>query len=176
MRGERFIVKGLGSSRKDVKPFPRVNFAHFQPFSKSGSAFFTLYDGWREGFEPLIGKYTPHYKPVHIAQIDFMGYTTRTLHRFYPRDERCRHRIWLSRIHPILNDNLLAFNRHKGDLSVTLIPDVDFIESNGYAETKALVDQYDQPWENKVSSFVWRGNKNGSPYIQVLFLCFSKQT
>ena len=122
---------------------------HNQTGQLDGSYFFTLFDGFRERTNPsLEGDYVP------IAKMDGRE----------PADQLVNS-TQLGEPYPILPYPVLSWSRHKGDLSVVLIPDQYYIEQNGYFQLLLQIKQSDwRPWDWKQNKVFWRGGPNGHPY------------
>jgi hypothetical protein len=59
----------------------------------------------------------------------------------------------------------LSFGRHKNDPYTILIPDIDFLKSNGYEDLlKEITNEDTIPWENKLNKIFWRGGMHGVGY------------
>ena len=122
---------------------------HNQIGELDGSYFYTLFDGFRERTNPsLEGGYVP------LPKIDGRE----------PADQFVNS-TQLGEPYPILPYPVLSWSRHKGDLSVVLIPDQYYIQQNGYFELLLQIKQSDwRPWAFKQNKVFWRGGTNGYPY------------
>lgn len=118
--------------------------------------FFTLYDAWREHAEPA--ERPVFFKPGKSCLQLFVGRGTlgepgRFIQPYYLKDR-----------FPVFDYPVVSFGRHKNDSFVQLIPDTDFIASNGYLGLRKEIDSNDCPWPQKVPKLYWRGSMHGFPY------------
>ena len=65
---------------------------------------------------------------------------------------------------PIFDYKFIGFDRHKNDPYTCLIPDPDFIKSNGYIDLKKEIDQNDIPFYDKINKIFWRSGIHGKGY------------
>ncbi len=118
--------------------------------------FFTLYDAWREHSEPSA-------RPVFV-NLDrkiMQAYSgTGTL----GEKGRFIHPHHLPNIFPVFEYPVVAFGRHLNDPFVQLVPDSDFISSNGYERLRYEIDSVDCLWSQKKQQLFWRGSMHGFPY------------
>lgn len=118
--------------------------------------FFTLYDAWREHSEPSA-------RPVFV-NLDrkiMQAYSgTGTL----GEKGRFIHPRHLPNIFPVFEYPVVAFGRHLNDPFVQLVPDSDFISSNGYERLRYEIDSVDCLWSQKKQKLFWRGSMHGFPY------------
>lgn len=118
--------------------------------------YFTLYDAWREHAEPSENP-------------EFTLCTTKQLHQYVGTGSigeqgRFMQPYHLKDLFPVFNNKVLAFGRHRNDPFTLLIPDTDFITSNGYKELRKHIDDSDLSWEQKYPRLYWRGAPHGFPY------------
>jgi len=144
------VSKGLYSNiKKLIKWLSEYVSIHNYDNTVDGTYFFTVFDGFREHTAPsLSGDY------VKITELDITKYNTI---QFYNTTQ-------LNEPYPIFPYPVISWSRHKGDLSVVLIPDHDYITSNGYTQLILEIKHNDIPWAKKVNKLFWRGGNNGSKY------------
>ena len=119
-------------------------------------AFFTLYDAWREHAEP--SERPEFFKPSKKSLYLFVGKGTlgepgRFIQPFCLKDR-----------FPVFDYPVLSFGRHKNDPFVQLLPDTDFIASEGYLGLRDEIDRNDCHWKEKVPKLYWRGSMHGFSY------------
>ena len=118
--------------------------------------FFTLYDAWREHAEPSGA---PEFlRPSRKLLQSFVGKGTlgepgRFIQPFFMKDK-----------FPVFDYPVLSFGRHKNDPFVQLLPDTDFVASDGYLDLRDEIDSGDCQWKAKVQKLYWRGSMHGFPY------------
>ena len=59
---------------------------------------------------------------------------------------------------------VISFSRYRSDPPVLLIPDAEFIETNGHQKLRLEIDNADNPWEDKLNEAIWRGSNHGIGY------------
>lgn len=118
--------------------------------------FFTLYDAWREHSEPSAN---PRFLSLGKKSLQlFVGKGTlgepgRFIQPFFLKDR-----------FPVFRYPVFAFGRHVNDPFVQLLPDPEFIETEGYLALRAEVDLCDYAWQEKQKKLYWRGSMHGFPY------------
>ena len=118
--------------------------------------YFTVYDAFRE-----------HSEPSTIA--DFVESTKELLQYYKGRGSanepgRFIHPYNKKDIFPVFNHKVLAFGRHKNDLTTLMIPDTDFIKTKGYTDLRVEIDREDIDWYSKIPMIFWRGGIHGKGY------------
>lgn len=158
---KHFVVLPLSSAWNEDRMTPFLQYMSdyvVQHPDHFFSCYFTLFDGWREHTEP---KDHPLYLklPLEAIHNDFVDHSSNIIQqgRFISADPYCN-------IFPILNESVCSFGRHKGDISVILIPDSEFIQSYGYINLKKVIDLRDIPWKQKKAKLIWRGRDHGIGY------------
>jgi len=118
--------------------------------------YFTLYDAWREHAEPsenpdfVFGN--SKLLKLYVGR-GTIGEPGRFIQPYSTKDT-----------FPVFYHPVLAFGRHKNDPYTKLIPDTDFIKTQGYKELRTIIDGSDVEWQNKVPKLFWRGSMHGFPY------------
>jgi hypothetical protein len=118
--------------------------------------FFTLYDSWREHAEP--SEQPDFFRPNRKTLRMFVGKGTlgepgRFIQSFPLKDQ-----------FPVFDYPVLSFGRHKNDPFTIMLPDTDFIESEGYLNLRDEIDRDDCLWNEKVPKLYWRGSSHGFAY------------
>ena len=123
------------------------------------TAYFTLYDGWREHTPPAVD---PVFVVLPSDEIrrGFLGRgTAKEPGRFLNRGRNRTKTLF-----PVFKLPVIAYSRHKGDPSVLLIPDGEFLQSDGFLDLRKEVDSADIAWHEKKDTIVWRGTNAGKGY------------
>lgn len=121
-----------------------------------GDFFVCIYDGWREYSEPVENSQR-HYIPwLSLSRSDQLSYITSGS----KGEPRFSHKTAAdSKLYPELPYKVLAYNRHKDDRNVRLIPDYEFIVHQ-FSQFMQFTLRYDVPIEDKISKIFWRGTEH----------------
>ena len=157
-----------------IKPLQHIHQDRFKYFIKfiedylschpniTTSFIYTLFDGIREHSEPSDN---PEFLKIdftnsqHISLllkyrgVGSAGESGRFISKYEVKD-----------IFPVFDYKFIGFDRHKNDKYTTLIPDPDFIKTNGYIDLKKEVDQNDIPFKDKINKIFWRSGVHGKGY------------
>ena len=171
---ESFCELGfLSFASREILP-PKCNFcvsARMNPFlqyiteylnfhsTSNLTAYFTLYDGWREHTPPILDP-TFAILSLHDLQRGFLNVGSQNEPgRFISRgDDRFKS------IFPVFKYPVISFSRHFNDPTVILIPDSEFLSTQGFVDLKRSIDDDDIPWETKHNTVIWRGGNHGIGY------------
>jgi hypothetical protein len=119
--------------------------------------YYTVYDAWREHSEPSNNAIFVNATPAILEP--YKGYGSAG------EPGRFIHPIKMKNIFPIFNQKVLAFGRHKNDPYTMLIPDFDFIRTNGYTQLLQEINEKDTlKWFQKINKIFWRGGLHGVGY------------
>ena len=118
--------------------------------------YFTVYDAFREHSEPSESPFFIPASKILLQPYKGHGSANEPGRFIQPYENKD--------IFPIFNYKVLAFGRHKNDLTTLLIPDTDFIKFNGYEKLREEIDMNDRDWSMKISSIFWRGGIHGKGY------------
>jgi Glycosyl transferase family 90 len=131
------------------------------------TSYFTLYDGWREHTPPPLELATDTTTTVRSVPI-YASLSIDDIKLFYIENGRFVNQGRISSaaydVYPVLDFPMLAFGRHKRDLSVIMIPDSEFIATSGFADLKKEIGKNDIPWEKKENVLFWRSKNHGVGY------------
>ena len=141
-----------------IRPFLQYidDYLLFHP-NFSTVSYFTLYDGWREHTAPASDPAYALLQTAYLKRSHVGRGSANEPGRFISQFET-------SNLFPVLNLPVLAFNRHRNDPCVMLIPDTEFISTSGFADLMREIEQSDIPWHEKKNILIWRGNNNGIGY------------
>ena len=120
--------------------------------------YFTVYDAFREHSEPSESPFFIPASKILLQPYKGHGSANEPGRFIQPYENKD--------IFPIFNYKVLAFGRHKNDLTTLLIPDTDFIKFNGYEKLREEIDMNDRDWSMKISSIFWRGGIHGKGYYE----------
>lgn len=122
-----------------------------------GTFFLCTYDGWRE-----CSEYCPVSLRKHVEWTSMMDDDKKYFHGYGNIGEpRFIHHHSDISLYPDMPHKVLAYDRHKDDTSVLLLPDAEFIK-NQFTPFTDQVKQNDILWNNKKIDNVvlWRGSRN----------------
>ncbi len=118
--------------------------------------FFTLYDAWREHAEPAE---EPKFLKLGKKNLQlFVGKGT------LGEPGRFIQPFFLKNYFPVFDYPILSFGHHKNDPFVQLLPDPDYVVSEGYLGLRDEIERDDCDWEGKVQKLYWRGSMHGFSY------------
>ena len=120
--------------------------------------YFTVYDAFREHSEPSDSPFFIPATKELLQPYKGFGSANEPGRFIQPYDNKD--------IFPIFNYKVVAFGRHKNDLTTLLIPDTDFIKTNGYKELREEIDMNDRDWNYKTDKIFWRGGIHGKGYYE----------
>jgi len=126
---------------------------------EDGEYFVCLFDGWRE-----LSRYVPPAKRVYVdwdgdLSAPFSGVGVAGEPRFAHDPSR-------PEVYPRLCRPVLAYARHRGDSTVVLLPDPEFIATRGYADlTRQLPPSPTRPAITASTSLYWRGSRHVDPFV-----------
>jgi|688.fasta_scaffold111333_2 hypothetical protein len=134
-----------------------VKYIEYHKLKKDFEYLYTLCDAWREHSEPSVN---PTFIEATTKNIQpykgrgSWGEPGRYIQSYDHKDEFL-----------YFSNKILAFGRHKNDPYTILIPDNDFLKTNGYEELLKEISKEDTiSWENKLNKIFWRGGMHGFGY------------
>jgi len=120
--------------------------------------YFTVYDAFREHSEPSESPFFVPASKMLLQPYKGRGSANEPGRFIQPYENKD--------IFPIFNYKVIAFGRHKNDLTTLLIPDTDFIKLNGYEKLREEIDLNDRDWNMKIPTIFWRGGIHGKGYYE----------
>lgn len=125
-----------------------------------GEYFVCLYDGWRE-----CSRYVP---PLRRRYVDWGSLRASGVSRFMGRgvsgEPRFAHDPADHGLYPVLCRKVLAYARHRGDPTVVLLPDAEFVYSIGYLPFVSATERTLLPEPSArltpATPLYWRGSRN----------------
>ena len=119
--------------------------------------FYTLCDAWREHSEPSNNPTFIEATSKNILPYKGKGSWGEPGRYIQPYKHKDEFLYFCNKI--------LSFGRHKNDPYTILIPDSDFLKSNGHEDLlKEIKNEDTISWENKLNKIFWRGGMHGFGY------------
>jgi len=139
---------------KPVLRYMRDYLSHHDDFE--GSYFVCIYDAWRE-----YSQFCPKEFRTIVCWHDLSeNQKNKYKGQGNANEPRFVHDPDNITVYPVLSRPVLAFGRHKDDTSTLLLPDSEFIVSNGFENYKKRVDSVSPPFNINTQSLLWRGSRN----------------
>lgn len=152
----RSAIKPLSNLYTENRWDPTIQF--LKDYSRyhedfGGEYYVCIYDGWREYTQPIDEANRLYLPWTSLRKDEKDQYITEGS----KGEQRFSHRHALNQsVYPALPLKVIAYNRHKGDKNVLLIPDYEFI-IHQFSQFMRYAIGHDIPFLEKAAKLFWRG-------------------